>query len=184
MRKLLILPFVLLALGYLAWPAWAAWQLRGAVKARDLPSIEARVDWPLLRANIKQTIGTNLRDETKNPDAGLISRTLKRTVAPFLADRVVDMAVTPGTLARVLAGKALIDERKRDAPAGAPADADDDASADPLSPRRLRWAFFDSPTRFRIETNDPRLPGKRIISILALQGTTWRLVDVFYETRG
>ena len=57
-----------------------------------------------------------------------------------------------------------------------------DAEADPLAPRRLRWAFLESATRFRIETADPKLPGKRVVSILALQGTTWRLVDVYYRT--
>ncbi len=182
MRKLLILPLPLLAFAYLAWPAWSAWQLRTAVKARDLAAIEARVDWPLLRANLKQTIRANLTDETKD-SGGVIRRTLKRTVGPFVADRVVEAAVTPRTLARVLAGRALVEARKAEPTPGTPADTDDVVPEDPLSPRRLRWAFFETPTRFRIETTDSKLPGKRIVSILALQGTAWRLVDVFYEAR-
>jgi hypothetical protein len=51
-----------------------------------------------------------------------------------------------------------------------------------LSPRRLRWAFFEAPTRFRIEVADRTEPGKRVVSIFALQGTSWKLVDVFYRT--
>ena len=51
-------------------PPWSAWQLRSAVKARDLPAIERNVDWPTLRANLKQTIAANLKDETSSPDAG------------------------------------------------------------------------------------------------------------------
>ena len=82
MRKslLLVAPPVLLALGYAAWPAWSAWQLRAAVKARDIPGIERRVDWPQLRANLKRTIAANLQDDTKSPDAGFLGKAVKRTL--------------------------------------------------------------------------------------------------------
>jgi len=189
MRKwlvLLILPVVLAAIGYAAWPAWSAWQLRAAVKARDMAAIETKVDWPVLRANLKQTIAANLKDETRRPDAGFIRRTLTRTVAPFLAERMIDAAVTPRTLAHVLAGRLLTSEIKRDVPGlGSEAgqeSAEEAAQADPLSPRRLRWAFFEGPTRFRIEVVDPKEANKRVVSIFALQGVRWKLVDVYYLT--
>ena len=62
------------------------------------------------------------------------------------------------------------------------ADAEEIANNDPLSPRRLRWAFFESPTRFRIEIADRTEPGKRVVSVFALQGASWRLVDVYYRS--
>ncbi|KAB2910348.1 MAG: DUF2939 domain-containing protein [Hyphomicrobiaceae bacterium] len=193
MRKLLILPALVIA-AYAAWPVAAAWQLRTAVKARDHATVESRVDWVTLRANLKQTVRANLTDESKSPEAGFFTRALKRTVGPVVADRVIDAAVTPRTLASVMAGRSLLDEtgltRKGggNAPTPAPAptstsDADGDPADDPLAPRRLRWAFFESPTRFRIEAVDRRLPGKRVVSILALQGLSWKLVDVYYVTR-
>jgi hypothetical protein len=184
MRKslLLILPVVALAVGYAAWPVLSAWQLRAAVKARDIPGIEQRVDWTQLRANLKRTIAANLQDEAKSPDAGFLGKTFRRTLGPLVANRVIDAAVTPRTLARVLAGRLDAVEMARDAAAGGESAGQSDATADPLSPRRLRWAFFESPTRFRIEVADRTEPGKRIVSIFALQGTSWRLVDVFYRT--
>jgi Protein of unknown function (DUF2939) len=186
MRKLLLLPPVLLALAYVAWPAWSAFQLRAAVKARDLPGIEARVDWPQLRANLKKTIAANLTDDDKNADAGFLARTLKRTLGPMVANRVIDATVTPRTLAHVMSGRLLTREIARDIPGATPDSTPDDeeaiAAADPLSPRRLRWAFFESPARFRIEVVDPKEPGKRVVSILALQGLSWKLVDVYYRT--
>ena len=103
MRKLLILPFVLVAVIYAAWPGWSAWQLRAAVKARDLAGIESRVDWPTLRSNFKQSIGAYLKEEGPNPDAGVFA-TLKRTLGPLVAGQIVEIAVTPSTLAFVLAG--------------------------------------------------------------------------------
>ena len=187
MRKLLVLPPVLLALAYAAWPAWSAWQLRAAVKARDLAAIERGVDWPALRANLKQTIAANLEDASRSPDAGVVSKALKRTLGPFVAGRVVDAAVTPRTLAHLLAGRLLGSEIGRDVPgvAAAPAaqsDAEAAAGSDPLSPRRLRWAFFETPTRFRVEVADRTQPAKRVVSIFALQGVSWKLVDVYYRT--
>jgi hypothetical protein len=179
-----ILP-ILLLVAYAAWPAAAAWQLRTAVKARDLAGIESRVDWPTLRANIKQTVDANLTDESRNEGSGTFTKALKRALGPMVTDRIIDAAVTPRTLASVLAGRNLLDEigltgtRKGETPESMP---ERDAEADPLAPRRLRWAFFESPTRFRIESADPRLPGKRVVPILALQGLSWRLVDVYYRT--
>jgi Protein of unknown function (DUF2939) len=185
MRKLLIAPLVL-PLVFLAWPLAAVWQLRVAVKAGDTAAIEAKVDWTTLRANLKHTVGGNLKEKSANPENGLIKRVLIGTIAPAAAGAVIDFTVTPLTLGKVLAGRSLLDDlgmmrQPGAAPLTTDADADDPA-ADPLAPRRLRWAFFESPTRFRIEAVDRKMPGKRVVSILALQGVRWKLVDVYYVT--
>jgi hypothetical protein len=180
MRKLLMLPFALAAVTFTAWPGLSAWQLRAAVKARDLAGIESRVDWPTLRSNLKRTIGAYLEDEGRTPDAGLVS-TLKRTLGPLVAGQMVEIAVTPRTLAFVLAGGLAAGEIKRDVSATDGGDAED-AVSDQLSPRRLRWAFFETPTRFRIEATAQTDPTKRVVSIFALQGASWKLVDVYYRT--
>src|SRR6266545_2791192 len=85
-RKLLILPIALAAVLYAAWPGWSAWQLRSAVKARDLAGIESRVDWPSLRSNLKQSIPARLKEES--PDAAIMG-SLKRVLGPMVADQMV-----------------------------------------------------------------------------------------------
>jgi hypothetical protein len=182
MRKLLLL-LIAIALAYTAWPIWAAWQLRAAVKARDLAGIESRVDWPTLRANLKQTVGAQLKSNG-NSDAGKI-KALRDSVGGFLAERVIDAAVTPQTLVHVLTGRVLLKEIGRGTSAQRPAPPKDGASpgpSDPLAPRRLRWAFFETPTRFRIEMADTKEPQRRVVSVLELQGSGWKLVDVYYKT--
>ena len=184
MRKLLIAPLVLM-LAYLAWPLAAAWQLRVAVKANDVPAIESKVDWTTLRTNLKQTVGGNLKEKSTDPQRGVVTRVLIGTLGPAAAGAVIDLTVTPLTLGKVLAGRSLLDDlgmtRQRDTgPSSADADLADDPTADPLAPRRLRWAFFESPTRFKLEAIDPKIPGKRVVSVLALQGASWKLVDVYY----
>jgi hypothetical protein len=177
MRKLtLLLVTLALIIGYAAWPAWSAWQLRSAVKARDLARIQTRVDWPLLRANLKRSIDQSLASESAS--AGPFTQAITRTLGTVVADKAVDAAVTPGTLAHVLAGHVLIRQLVRETPSSTRENAE---PTDPLSPRQLRWAFFESPTRFRFETADVSDPQRRIISIFELEGVTWKLVDVSYR---
>lgn len=178
MRRLLLVPVLLLA-AYMAWPLAAAWQLRTAVKARDIPAIERKVDWQTLRANLKQTIGGNLRVKADSPERNVVTRVLIRSLGPLAAGAMIEMTVTPHTIARVLAGRTALDG---DVTLSTGSDAESGETLDPLAPRRLRWAFFESPTRFRIETIDPKMPGKRVVSVLALQGFNWKLVDVYYVT--
>jgi hypothetical protein len=150
----------------LAW--WSAWQLRAAVKARDsrhrprrLADIAQQfqaIDWRLSQGG------------GPNPDAGL--RHTQRTLGPLVAGQSIEIAVTPSTLAFVLAGNLAASEIKRDVSANAEVDAIDDQ----LSPRRLRWAFFETPTRFRIEATAQTDRTKRVVSIFALSGSSWKLV--------
>jgi hypothetical protein len=180
MRKLLIIPLAIF-LAYFGWALSGAWQLRAAVKARDMAAIESSVDWTTLRANLKKTIGIGLKEASESPEHGLFTRTLLRALGHLAADTAIDLAVTPQTLAYVLAGHIMLDDITRpheETPDAKIAEDDND----PLSPRRLRWAFFEGPGRLRLETVDPALPGKRVVSILALQGLSWKLVDVYYVT--
>lgn len=176
-----------LAVGiYAASPLWAGWQLRQAVRTRDIAALQARVDWPKLRANLKPRIADAISDNADT--SGGLSGALKRIVGSALSGTAVDTLVTPENLGRLLAGRAFLLKPPAGAPAektvyGTPSEttASDDANEDPDDPmptKRVRWAFFESPTRFRVEATNPRLPGSRIVSILALEGLAWKLVDI------
>lgn len=186
--KRLLAVIIAIVVAYIAWPLWSAWQLRQAVMVRDLASLEARVDWPTLRANLKPRLASAVRE---NADASTgVAGVLKRTIGAAAVERGVDYVVTPKNLARVLAGREFVLARTKagNVPPppptpqandpGVAADVDLDDPQDPVPPRRLRWAFFESPTRFRIQAEHPRIPDSRIVSILALRGLAWKLVDV------
>ena len=164
-------------LAYLAGPLWAGWQLRQAIRTRDVAAMERRVDWPLLRANLKPRIAGAIKDDADT--SGVIGSLLKRALGSVLSNSAVDAFVTPYNLSRLLAGRAFMLER-RTGGGKAPEPVDDTAEDpdDPVPPKRLRWAFFESPTRFRVEAVNPNLPNSRIVSILALQGLSWKLVDI------
>lgn len=189
MIKKLIAASLTLALLFLAWPLWSAWQLHRAMKSRDIAALEARVDWPTLRANMKPRITQAIEEDAAN--SGTITGALKRAISGAVAAKGVDLLVTPQTLGRLLAGREFVATKlkkdpkdtppapKRSAPT-VPADEDVEGEdpEDPMPPRRLRWAFFESYDRFRIESVHPRLKGGRMVAILGQQGLGWKLIDV------
>jgi Protein of unknown function (DUF2939) len=167
----------LLVLVY-AWPMWSAFQLRQGVRNGDSSVLAARVDFDQLRNNLKATIATNLKtDET----GWWIRRKVTQSLGPFLAARTIDVMVTPTLLAFFLKHHMRANEQAASPPAPPPTAGDSD-DPDPLSPRRLRWAFFEGASRFRIETADRDKPGRRLVAILTRQGITWRLTNAFYVT--
>ncbi len=171
--------FLLIGLVYVAAPLWAGWQLRQGVKMRNEALLQAYVDWPRLRANLKPRISAAIKENADN--SNVVSGTLKRALGSMLSDAAVETLVTPGNLRRILAGRAFVLRKPEGASKGQSGpQASDDAEDpdDPMPPKRLRWAFFETLTRFRIESVNPRLPGSRIVSTLALEGFGWKLVDV------
>ena len=183
MRKLVALVIIAL-LAFLAWPLWTGWRLREAVKARDLAALEAHVDWTALRANLKPRVAEMLTEEAAK--RGTVAIAARKMLGQAVTDKAVDVLVTPDWLARVLRGREFIVAKTapartpnpQPAPSPPPADSDPEDAADPLPPRRLRWAFFESPARFRVEAVHPRIPDSRIVAILGLTASGWRLVDV------
>jgi Protein of unknown function (DUF2939) len=191
MIRKLVAGVVFLALLFLAWPLWSAWQLHRAMKTRDIAALETRVDWPTLRANMKPRITQAIDDNAAN--SGSISGALKRAISGVVADKGVDLLVTPQTLGRILAGREFVATKlkkdpkdvpspapKRSTPSAAPEDEEIEGEdpEDPMPPRRLRWAFFESFDRFRIEAIHPRLKNTRMVAILGQQGLGWKLIDV------
>ena len=173
---------VVLAVGLYAWPLWSAFQLRQALRAADVAALAPRVDWPLLRANLRTRVAANLKP---GADAGWFRRQTARVLVPFAAARTIDAVVTPERLAWFLARRMQAAPPPADRPAppdAADADADDPAT-DPMAPRRLRYAFFDSPSRFRVEVADTTQVSRRLVSILERRGLSWLLVDVYYVTQ-
>lgn len=194
-----VLGTFILALLYLAWPLYGAWQLRLAVKSRDIAALETRVDWPVLRANLKPKVLEAVR-ENAEATTGLTG-ILKRAVGEKIADKGIDWIVTPKNLSRILAGREFYAKRLQKGappqpqsspspgpnpgPRQPPVDDNDPGGDledpdDPMPPRRIRWAFFESPSRFRIEATHPRIANARIVTILGQQGLGWKLVDVSF----
>ena len=187
---------LLLAVAFYAWPMWSAFQLRQALRAADAAALEPRVDWPLLRANLRTRVAANLRPA---PNAGWFRRQAARVLVPIAAGRTIDAVVTPERLAWFLARRMQVSAPQpapppapplapsRDAPQPAPgttgSEDAEEPTPDPMAPRRLRYAFFDSLSTFRIEVADKTKASRRLVAILERRGLGWKLVDVYYVTQ-
>jgi hypothetical protein len=178
MRRRYVIALLALLVAIYAWPMLAALQLRLALRSGDAARIEPCVDWTALRANLKATVRGNLQPDAS---ASWWRRTILDRAVPALADRAIDMAVSPSRLAWFLR------RRMQVLPDTAPATQSQPSADDEIdtitSPRRLRYAFFDGPSRFRLEISDPDHSNRRLVAVLARDGLRWRLHDVAYVTR-
>ena len=91
---------------YTAWPLAAGWQLRQAIRARDTAALEARVNWPVLRANLKPRLSDAIAENAAQSSA--IGGAVKRALGAAMSGPAVDAFVTPANLGRILAGRAFV----------------------------------------------------------------------------
>ena len=137
-----------------------------------------------LRANLKRTIAANLKDESKTPGAGFSAR--PSSARSGRSSPIADRCRGPPAHAGVRAG----------GPARCRRDQARDAAV-AMPPRRTRARPRDQRPAvaaasalgllrvagpLSLRGRRPPDPAKRVVSIFALQGASWKLVDVYYRT--
>jgi hypothetical protein len=138
-------------------PYWTLSQLKRAADARDLATLSAHVDYPLVRKNLHQQLDARLAAPAGGDDplAGL-----GRAIARRLSDPVIDALVTPEGLQAAFAS--------------APA-AKSSSEAQPALVRAGEMRLHrESIGRFRLQRSDGTGPQL----VFALEGLSWRLVAV------
>lgn len=152
MKKLVaVLAVLALLAGGWLWgsPYLTLRQMKAAADARDLTTLSAHIDYPALRNSVKQELRGRMDDDR--------SSLLGRLVAGGIAERIVDVAVTPQAMpvvfaaAPAAAGKSRIGLRAED-----------------MAYVRDGW---DS---FRLERRD----GERGALLFRLRGVSWQLTGV------
>jgi hypothetical protein len=154
---------VLLLLAFSFAPHYAAWSMKRAADANDLPAFAERVDLQSVRESLKAA-----RREsgpiTKGLAGRLASRAKRLTLGAF-TDKLVDRLVTHERLARAIRG----DAKPRD---GARANEDPARQLD-LSMR------YESPNRFVITVRDPNAEGEPVGLVFGRRGVfDWKLVAI------
>ena len=163
----------MLAALYLVSPYYSFWRFTQALKAGDQQRFEKMVDFRSVRESLKKQLRAKLAEtRAKDPkpaeeperDNPLLA--LSDQFAPRLIDTLVDAYVTPAGLAALLA------DVKNGDTAGAAAEGDPNAPADPRNPgaitqseavrERLGWstvryAFFTGARDFLIDVDGTKL---------------------------
>jgi hypothetical protein len=84
-------------------PYLALRKLEGAANRGDTAALEGMVDFPALRASVKENVRTGIA-RTISPERGGALAALGGAVAGALADPVVEMTVTPAGIASLTRG--------------------------------------------------------------------------------
>ncbi|MES2988566.1 MAG: DUF2939 domain-containing protein [Pseudomonadota bacterium] len=157
MKRILIglaLLAVVLAGGwYWGSPWWTLQSMKNAAEARDTDALSRNVDYTSLRASIKKQLRERMESGVR--DAGVLGT----LVAGGLADRLVDVALTPEGIRVIFATAPLASEAR---PGGIRLKAND------MTMRR------EGLSQFRMVRRD----GKGGALIFRLKGATWMLSDV------
>ncbi|MFM9941006.1 MAG: DUF2939 domain-containing protein [Hyphomicrobiaceae bacterium] len=194
-RRIVFLSALLLVLagGYAATPFVTLWQIREAVRAGDVKTLEQKVDWAAVRQSLKQSSGATRAALAEYSDVanaagtkpGLWQR-IKNAAAPMFADPLIDRYVTAEGAPQIYAWRQSWREKVR--PTLGLAEPKSVLDGTPMAgtgldrvlsvARRLDRAAFVSPTRIEAELRDRYREDRRWKAVLELQDWSWRLTEV------
>lgn len=164
MKKWLIALAVLVmaAVGgwYWASPWWTVQSMKDAAEARDVNALSRNVDYDSLRTSLKAQL--RARMQSGGRDEGLLGT----LVAGGIADRLVDIALTPDGMRVIFAAAPLAAEPTQRGTVR--------LKASDMVMRR------DGVDRFRLVRKD----GKGGALIFRLRGATWMLTDIELPEQG
>lgn len=183
----------LLALGWLAWPYYAVYDLVQSVQNGDVIALDHRIDWTSvrdgLREDLKAAFVQKMAAEASRGDksSSALGAGLAALIGPKIIDTAVDSYVTPqGIAALIKSGKPQVQP-----PANSVVTKSSDARAvtvanAPVPERhfdfdRVRYAFFtQDPLTFRIDVSPPPdSTVKEDTTLLLRWSGTWRLTRIF-----
>jgi hypothetical protein len=165
---------VLVLLGLAAWfytlPYLAVYRIEGAVKRNDAAALAREVDFEALRSNLKVQLHT-LPGPIASTLKGRLAEALGSRIVSSVANKAVDLEITPNGLAWLLLGKSAAELAKH--PLG---------QTPTPAPAELQNAFgtaacaWETTERFVVTLRSPN--GRQTVMLLKRSGLEWRLVDI------
>ena len=108
MKRLIALVVLLLAVFYVAWPGWSAYQIATAIKAKDAATLDRKIDFDGVRATLRPAAETKISEiydkfqAQAGPGAAIVIAQIKKDVIPKIAETALTTLVTAGNLIRVV----------------------------------------------------------------------------------
>jgi hypothetical protein len=187
LRKLVLILALLALIAAAVWfyftPQLAFREIRVAVRDRNLGQLESRVDFPVLRAHLKDSLQSRLAQKLSggsNP-FGRVGAALAGTVV----DPLIDQLVTPETLALLMRGdRSGLEGGRRNPSAPAPAASGPDTGPTDSSPNTDKDELekkkdYEAFNRYVISVKKKGTPGEPIAFVLTRQGLLdWKLTEI------
>ncbi len=148
---------VLLALFYAAYPYWTLYRLDQALETHDTLRLDAMIDWPSLRRNLRDDMvaAATARLLPNDADRG---RRFGADLLTAWGAALIDAAARGFLTSDALA--TLYDEHRR--------------AGEPSLLHAIRFAFFRTPTRFEVEVSTRR-DDMRTRFEMTLEDGAWRV---------
>lgn len=175
----LILVLVLAAVGagYAASPVYAFHQLKAAAEAGDRDQLNALVDFPGVREDLKRQVDSRAVKVAREASGiGYPIAAILGHIGAAFGDHAIDKLVTPEAIsAMVRSGMVPHKHRRKDDDASAREGAPDGASGDKVV---TRFAYL-TPDRFRVAVSPAGQTDRAIDLILDRKGLfSWRLEQI------
>lgn len=185
LRKWLIAVPVVVVVGWIAWPYYAAYDLAVAMREGDVSTLEARVAWDSVRQGLRGDLNAiflqklSIDAKTDASSGAALGTGLAAMLGPAIVDRMVDSYVTPQAVAA--ANRANKTDNVSSDAANVPSKFNETIQAT----RRIHWdqikyAFFSGgPMTFLVEfipDHDP--PFQYPIELRFQWAGTWKLTRV------
>jgi hypothetical protein len=180
MRRLitpLLLAFTLVTVAYLALPFLTALQLKRAIRTGDVATVERAVDWPSVRASLRDSLSEQMPGETSRrfgriPILGKIADKISARYGASLIDKMVASYGTAEGLVELASWKQELDVRR-----GIVKPKHLGGIAAEFA-QRLRRVSFTSLTRLEVELADRTEPLRRFVGAMELREEGWKLTEV------
>lgn len=171
-----------LSVAYVAYPIATVWAIREAVRTGDTAYIEAKLEWPTVRATLRESLTAYALGPTAvastgsaPPPTGLWQR-LKAGLGRRAVDNLVDGYVTPEGLPQLFGMREFYRESISGEAAALAAQPWHERAAGFWS--RIKRAEFLSPAAFEIEMADRNDPRRHYVGLLRLRGLEWKLTEL------
>ncbi len=159
------LGLAVLLVAYSAYPYLTLYWLDRALLTADTATLETLIDWPEVRQQLKADVKLALIESAqaqvgKGNFVGIFGGALTALLVPTLVDSAVDEMVTPEKL---LNNEEVVKRRR-----------EGKSFRDFVA-----YAFFTSPTEFRVDLRDPKVADSpTLTALMELTGGRWRVVEL------
>jgi tetratricopeptide (TPR) repeat protein len=180
-KIVLILAGLVVAVGWLAWPYYALYDLITAVKNGDAVALEERVAWDSVRQGLRGDLSAFLLQKlsadakARNNDAGAaLGAGLAAAFGPAIINQLIDSYVTPQTIST------LIRTGKPSVPIGGTPTADTSGEQKHQPDLKLvRFAFFSGgPFTFKVEIAPEGGSVQKELGLLFKWSGDWKLTRI------
>lgn len=187
MKKLLFtaLALVTLAAAYIAAPFVTVWTVREAIRNGDSATLDAKLEWPTVRASLRESLTEYAIGPTPVALPGQpvhqpgFWQRVKNGLSRRAVDNMVESYVTPEGLPQLFGMRQLYRETLS---------SEASVATLPWHERargfwsRIKRAVFHSPTSFEIEIADRNDPTRYYIGHLKLRGFAWKVTELRLRT--